>query len=291
MYEEYGEVIKNASLQNYNTYRILTYTKYLIKPFNINDLKELVNKLNIDKVKYYVLGKGSNVILPDESFDGVIISLENINKVEINNNLVYAEAGVILNKLVIDTINNNLQGLENLANIPGTLGGALKGNAGANGSEIYDYLKDVMVLRNNEILTINKEDIEYSYRHTMFKNNNDIIIGCHLQLNEGNKEELLEKVRENKEKRKNSQPLNLPNAGSVFKNPLNNSAGKLIDELGLKGFNINDAYISNIHANFIVNKGNCKSKDIKELIAYIKDKVYNKYKINLELEQVIIEWE
>ena len=90
---------------------------------------------------------------------------------------------------------------------------------------------------------------------------------------------------------KNSQPLNLPNAGSVFKNPLNTSAGKLIDELGLKGFNINDAYISNIHANFIVNKGNCKSKDIKKLIAYIKDKVYNKYKINLELEQVIIEWE
>ncbi len=288
---EYGEVINNASLKNYNTYRIDTYAKYLIKPYNINCLKELIKYLNKENIKYYVLGKGSNVILPDNTFNGVIITLENLNKLNIENTEVYAEAGVILNNLVIKTIECNLKGLESLANIPGTIGGALYGNAGAMGRNIYDVVKDVTILKDNEIVTLSLRDIEYSYRDTSFKRSKDIILSCHLNLEKGNKNELLKIISENKEKRRQSQPLDLPNAGSVFKNPEGVSAGKLIDDLGLKGYHVNDAYISDVHANFIVNKGKASSEDIKKLISIIKEKVYNEYNISLELEQIIVEWD
>ncbi len=288
---EYGEVIENVSLKNYNTYRIDTHAKYLIKPYDVNNLQKLIKYLDNEKIKYYILGKGSNVILPDQYFDGVIINLDNLNKVVINNEEVYADAGISLSNLVLKTVDSNLAGLENLANIPGTLGGALYGNAGAYNTCIFDVLEDITIIKDNELKTILKDDIKYSYRDTEFKHYDCIIISCHLKLKKGNKEELLKIINENKIKRKNSQPLSEPNAGSVFKNPEGYSAGKLIDDLNLKGFHVNDAYVSTIHANFIVNKGKATSADIKKLISLIKEKVYNEYNIKLELEQIIVEWD
>lgn len=291
MLNKYGEVLVDASLESYNTYGIKTSTKYLIKPNNLEDLKELVKYLDESNIKYYVLGKGSNVILPDNKFNGVIISLENLKRFEINENIVEVEAGIILGAFVMECINHSLGGLEYLAGIPGTLGGALYGNAGVKDSCIYDYLENITILSNNEIITINKNNIDYSYRNTMFKETNAIILGATFKLYKDDENKLKEIVKENRIKRLNSQPLEYKNAGSVFKNPEGDYAGRLIESLGLKGYTIGGAQISERHANFIVNVANATGSDIRNLIKYIKDKVYEAYKIELELEQIIIDWE
>ena len=288
---KYGEVLKDASLERYNTYGIKTSCEYLVKPNNRDNLVLLLEFLNSNNIKYYLIGGGSNIILPDTKFKGVIISLELLNKIEFNENMVSVEAGSSLALFIRKCIDNNLSGLEYLVLIPGTVGGALYGNAGVKDHEIYDNVVSVEVIRNNELIVLNRKDIEVSYRHTEFKNTNDIIVSASFKLHKGNIEEMNNIVKENRIKRLNSQPLEYKNAGSVFKNPEGNIAGKLIDELGLKGYHVGDAYISVKHANFIVNMGNATSKDIKELIKYIQDKVFERYNIQLELEQIIVDWD
>ncbi len=288
---DFGEVSENVSLENYNTYGIKTRTKYLIKVKDIPSLIDLLKYLDSNNLKYYLLGKGSNVILPDETFDGVIITLDNLNKVAIKDNLVEAESGVVLAKLVSEVVNNNLGGLESLATIPGTLGGALKGNAGfLKDITIYNYVTSVTVIRNYELVTIPKSEIGLAHRYTTFKENNDIIVKASFELEEKDKEEMIKVIQENREKRINTQPMEYKNAGSVFKNPEGLSSGKLIDEAGLKGLCVGDAEVSEKHANFIVNKGNATSKDIKELIKEIQKIIKEKDNIDLELEQVIVNW-
>ena len=200
--------------------------------------------------------------------------------------------GVTLSNLVMQTVNNSLGGLQYFSSIPGSLGGALFGNASLKKDHyIYDYLKNVEIIRDNKLMTLKKEDIMVEYRHTSFKESNDILVRATFELKKENKNEMLNLIDEIRNKRKDTQPIEYKNAGSVFKNPDEYSAGYLIENAGLKGFHINDAYISEKHANFIINKGNAKSEDIKNLIDYIKNKVYEKYKIKLELEQIIVKWD
>jgi len=291
MLNNYGEVLENADLTIYNTYGIHTKSKYLIKPNSFENLKELIKYLNDNSMPYYILGGGSNVILPDNVFNGVIIILEHLSNLRINDNIVEVEAGITLSKFINSCINNSLGGLEPLALIPGSLGGALYGNAGVGNSCIYDYLKNITILRNNEFITIDKKDIIYSYRYSMFKNSKDIIVKATFELYKSNILELKEIVKENRIKRLNSQPLEYKNAGSVFKNPEGDYAGRLIESLGLKGYTIGDASISEKHANFIINKSNATGNDIRKLIKYIQDRVFKEYNIQLELEQIIIDWE
>ena len=288
---KYGEVINNANLKDYNTYKIGGIAKYLVKPNSVENLKELINYLKENNIKYFILGKGSNVILPDENYDGVVIILEKLNNIEINNNIVTVESGCSLNKLINTLINNNLSGLENLYGIPGTIGGSIIQNAGCLGTTISDYLESVTYLENNKINEIKKEECNFSYRNSLFKNDkNKIIISTKFKLNNGNKDEMMEIVKTNMLNRKNKQPLEYPNAGSVFKNPENTSAGKLIEDNNLKGYNVFGAYVSEKHANFIINKDNATSKDIIELINKIQKIVKNNNKIELILEQEIIKY-
>ena len=288
---EYGEVLERVSLKDYNTYKIGGIAKYIVKPYYLDNLIKLIDYLNDKNIKYFVLGSGSNVILPDEDYDGCIILLSNLRCIGIENNTVTVEAGISLNLLIMSLIDSNLGGLENLYGIPGTLGGAIRGNAGCHGSEISDTIESVTYLENGNINTVTKSECEFSYRNSLFKNsNNKIILSAEFKLSSGNKEEMLEIIKNHQRKRLDSQPLNYPNAGSVFKNPKGEFAGKLIEDLGLKGYHIGDAYISEKHANFIVNKGNATSKDIISLIQYIKNKVNQNYNIELELEQEIIKF-
>ena len=288
----FGDVINDASLEKYNTYGIKTSCDYLGKPSNVNNLIELLNYLNKNSIEFYLIGKGSNIILPDSKLKGVIISLENLNNIERKDNYISVEAGRLLSSFSKYCIDNKLSGFEYLATIPGTIGGALYGNAGVKDHEIYDNLVSIDIIRDNKLISLEKSEIDFSYRDTEFKHNkNDIIVRATFKLNCGNKEEMENIVKESRLKRINSQPLEYKNAGSVFKNPEGNYAGKLIEEVGLKGFNVNDAEVSNKHANFIINKGNATSKDIKELIKIIQKKVYEEKNIKLELEQIIVEWD
>jgi len=289
--KEYGEVLENVDLKNYNTYRIGGKARFIIKPFNIKCLIKLLKYLKEKNIKYFVLGKGSNVILPDKDYNGTVILLDNLKEIKINGNIVEVESGVILTKFINSLINNNLGGLENLYGIPGTLGGAIHGNAGCYGSTISDFLISVTYLENEKVKTLQKDKCEFLYRDSIFKHDrNKIILSAQFKLINKDKNEMKITVKENLIKRKNSQPLEFHNAGSVFRNPTNNSAGKLIDEIGLKGYSVNDAEVSIKHANFIINKSNATSEDIKELINLIKEKIKDNYDIDLILEQEIVKY-
>ena len=289
--KEFGIVLENVNLKDYNTYKIGGNAKYIVKPSSVDNLINLIEYLKKENIDFLVIGKGSNIILPDEDFDGVLILLDNLNKYVIKDNVVEVEAGIILGTFIMNLVNNSLGGLENLCGIPGTLGGAIVGNAGCYGSLISDYIVSITYLENGTIKTISKNDCNFSYRDSIFKRDkNKIILSCKFELNKSNKEDMLEVIKENTLKRKNSQPLEYPNAGSVFRNPEGVAAGKLIEDLGLKDYNINGAYVSNKHANFIINKANAESKDIVTLIEFIQEKVEKEYGIKLILEQEIIKY-
>ena len=292
--KEFGNVKENISLKNYNTYKIGGNAKYLVEPFDVDSLKKLINHLKANKIKYFILGAGSNVILDDNDFNGVIIKLTHLNKVDIKDNYVYAEAGIMLPVLSRQVIKEGLQGLEWACGIPGTLGGSIVGNAGAYKECIFDYVDKVDVLdEENNIKTIDKKDIKYDYRYSSFKDNKKlIIIGAYLSLNEGNKDELEEIVKRRMQKRMETQPLEYPSAGSVFRNPENDFAGRIIEEdIKFKGKQVGGAKVSEKHANFIINYDNATAKDIKKLISLIKEKVEEKDHIKLIIEQEIINWE
>lgn len=287
----YGEVLENVSLKNYNTYKIGGKTRYLVKPYNIDSLIKLLDYIKNNNLKYMIIGNGSNIILSDSDYDGVVILLSKLNEIKIDKNLVNAFCGVSLTYFVNELVKNNLGNLESLSGIPGTLGGAIVNNAGCYGQTISDKLDSVTYLENGKIKTINKKECNFSYRDSIFKQNkNYIILSAKFKLDYKNKEEMLNTIKENMIKRNTSQPLNYPNAGSVFRNPTGYSAGKLIEDAGLKNYHINGAYVSDKHANFIINKDNASSKDIIELIEYIKNEISKKYNIKLKLEQEIIKY-
>ena len=281
---------ENVDLKKLNTYRIGGTAKYLIKPSDMEELKNTIKELNEKNMKYYVLGGGTNVILPDKDFDGAIIKLDKLNAFLIKDSCVYAGSGLSLNEFIKKCLDEGYTNFSNLYGIPGSLGGAIIGNAGANGSEIFDDLYAVLVYNEGLIKLINKENINYEYRNTEFKNSNVIIIGAIFKLIPGNVDESWQMIKENLEKRKNTQPLEYPSAGSVFKNPKGSSAGKLIDECNLKEKTIGGAKVSKKHANFIINENNATSYDIITLINEIKEEVKKQKNVDLELEQVIVKW-
>lgn len=280
----------DIDLKKYNTYRIGGKAKYLIKPNDVFDVVDLIDDLNKNNIKYYVLGGGSNVILPDEDFDGAIIKLDKINDFYLKDDLLFAGAGLSLSSVVKKTLDYEFVNLANLFGIPGTLGGAIIGNAGAYGMCIFDFLVSVLIYQDGAIKLINKENINYSYRYTEFKNANLIVLGGVFKLQKGDASKAWDTINKNLELRKSKQPLEYPSAGSVFKNPEGQSAGFLIEKSGLKGYKVNDAQVSLKHANFIINLQNAKSCDIKKIINIIKEKVKSESGTLLELEQIIVEW-
>lgn len=290
--KEYGEVKEFVDLKKYNTYGIGGISKYLVMPEDIDDLSSLIKYLNKENISWYVLGGGSNVILPDEDFDGAIIKLDKLNRVVIDNDIITAEAGISLGMFVNTLLDHGFVNYAHLMGIPGTLGGAIVGNAGAYNVSIFDYLISVSIIDadgNKKIL--NKEDIKYDYRYTEFKGKNSIVVAASFKGIYGDVALVREQIQLNLEKRRNTQPLEYKNAGSVFKNPPEYSAGYLIEHAGLKGLTVGGAKVSEKHANFIINYDNATSRDIIKLIGIIKNTVEDKFNIELNLEQVIVKWE
>ncbi len=285
---EYGTIKENVSLKDYTTFKIGGTCKYLIEVNNKNSLIKLIDYLKNNSLKYYILGNGSNVILDDNYLDGVIIKLNKLNKISINDNFVTAECGVKLGFLNNVCLQNGLVSLSFASLIPGEVGASIKGNAGCYNKELLNYVYSVEVLDNNgNVKNILKSDIKYGYRFTDIEG---LILSATFILEKGDPILTLKEMKENNDKRLISQPLDMPSVGSIFKNPENMSAGKLIDDLGLKGYHINDAYVSEKHANFIVNKGSASFDDVIKLIDYIIFKVKEKYGVTLEVEPKIVWW-
>lgn len=292
--KKYGDIEEHASLKNLNTYHIDGSVRYLISPYSVNDLVNVLKTLNENNIRYFILGNGSNIVLQDEEYNGAFIKMNYINGIEIHPklNLTYAEAGAMLPKLVQESINNSLMGLEFAAGIPGTVGGSIYGNAGAYNACILDYIISVTVLDENlEVKVIEHENISYSYRNTMFKEEKKyIILGAKFFLKEGDKENSKEIIEDRRNRRISSQPLEFPSAGSVFRNPEGDYAGRLIESCNLKGYKIGGAEVSEKHANFIINSNNATGKDIQDLINYVHDTVLSKTKVDLHIEQEFVDW-
>ncbi len=284
--EEFGKVYENKDLYEYNTYRVHSICNYLIIVDNVVKLTNLILYLNNEKIKYFVIGNGSNIILPSK-YEGVVIKL-NLNDIEFISDKVIVGASYMLNRLAIESIDKGLSGLEWASGIPGTIGGSIYGNAGAYKDEIANYIEEIEVLENNHIKILKRNDIFFEYRSSSLQKRDLIILKATLKLNKGNKEESLALIKDRLERRINTQPLDYPSAGSVFRNPEGLFAGKLIEDLNLKGKKIGGAEVSDKHANFIINNGNATGEDIVNLIELIKLEVKKEYNIDLILEQKII---
>ena len=275
----------NESLKKHTTYGIGGPADLMIFPKSKQDLIKVVEIINKNKIQLAILGSGSNVLVSDNGIRGAVISLKNsLKQIEVDDNILYAECGTMLGKIVKHAVKNNLIGLENLNGVPGTLGGALIMNAGAWGGEISENLIHVEVINSkSEIQKIQKKDLNFSYRQSSF-NKDDILLSAKFNLKKADKDIIKENFIEAQSGRKKSQPLNKRSAGSLFKNPKNNSAGKLLDEAGLKGFSIGDAKISEKHANFFINDGDASSRDMLMLIKKAHKEVKDKFNVNLTLE-------
>lgn len=282
------ELQKDFDMYSNNTFRLHSKTKYFIKVNNIEQLKEIIQILKEYNSKWFVIGNGSNIILPSY-YDGVIIKLEGLKNHKIENDILYTESGCMINKIATLISNQGYTGFEWATGIPGTIGGSVVGNAGAYLKSISDLLISATVYDGEKIYEMSNKDFQYEYRNSILKGNHNIIIlSCKFKLEKGNLEDIKTLITDRTNRRVATQDLKNPSNGSVFRNPENVPAGKLIDDLGLKGTTVNDAQVSNIHANFIINKGNATSEDIIKLIDIVKTKVKDEYNIELHLEQEII---
>lgn len=282
------KVYEDVDMTNYNTYRLHTKSKCIVFPSNIDELKEVLDVIKEYNVNSFILGNGSNVILP-EFYDGVIIKLDNFNKYEVKDDYVYAECGCMINSLATKLVNMGYSCLEWATGIPGTIGGCIYNNAGAYNSSMSDILISVCVFDGEKVVELNNEEMEFEYRNSRFKRDkNLIILSCKFKYTKSDVNAMKELVTDRTNRRLATQDLSHPSCGSVFRNPIEAPVGKLIEDAGLKGYKIGDACVSKIHANFIINDGNAKSKDIINLIEKIKKDIKDIYNINLILEQEII---
>jgi len=276
----------NVELAAYTTFKIGGPADWFCEAFSEKELLEAVKFAQEKKLPYFILGGGSNVLVSDLGFRGVVIRMEN-GEWRIGNEKIIAEAGIILDKLVNIATENSLSGLEFAAGIHGTLGGAVVGNAGAWQESFGDKVERVKILdENGQFKWLNHDECQFVYRQSRFKKRKEIVLEVELKLTQGDKGEIQRKMTANLKKRE-GQPQE-PSAGSIFINPKPQSAGDLIEKCGLKGKQIGEAKISEKHANFIVNLGGAKAQDVLKLIALAREEVKKKFDLNLELEVVLL---
>jgi len=278
-----GSLRENVSLKDYNTWKVGGEAEYFYEPSDLEDLKLFLELLENTPITF--LGNGSNVLIREGGINGCVICLKNTLNNYFHKNEEYVfEAGLSCMKIAQITARENHQGLEFLCGIPGSLGGALAMNAGCNGENIWNHVTKVSLINNSgEIIRKNKNDFIIGYRNTNLEENN-FFISAVFKLKKNKLENSLEKIKEFLQDRRLKQPTGLLSCGSVFKNPHNLHAAKLIDSIGLKGYKIGGAYISEKHANFIISDKFTKSTDIEKLINFIQKEVFKKKEVILETE-------
>jgi UDP-N-acetylmuramate dehydrogenase len=282
-----GYIGINEPMAKYTSMRVGGPADYYLEPADKADLVEIVKYCQSNKFPYMMVGRGSNLLVSDEGIRGAVINIEAaLPHVRMEGDLVVAEAGITLAKFVDFCVQQGLAGVEMLAGIPGSIGGAIVMNAGAHGGEISDHLIEVEVFRDGSVQKIPKSEGGFAYRKSAL--GGDIVLSASFRLPKGNKEELLNKRRELILKRNATQPLQLPNSGSMFKNPPGHFAARLIEQAGLKGKRVGNAQISEKHANFIVNLGGAKATDVLTLIDLARRTVHQNTGILLELEVKLV---
>ncbi len=289
-----GRLEKDVLMSKHTTYKVGGKAKVMAYPKNVDSLVKLLKYLKSNKIKHKILGLGSNVLFSDDEYDGVIIRLSELDHVEFfGRGKIRVGAGYSLMKLSLQAAKKGLAGLEFASGIPGTVGGAVYMNAGAYKSDMGYVVTEVKVLTPEfKIITLENKEMNFHYRTSFLQTHPGYIcLEAVIKLTKGDKNALDEVIKERRQRRLESQPLEYPSAGSVFRNPEGMFAGKLIEDLGLKGKKIGGAMVSEKHANFIINYKKAKGSDIKKLIELVHDKVLEEYNVDMKIEQEFVNWE
>lgn len=288
--EDLGTVLLNEPLKNHTTLKIGGPADLYYEPKNIESLKTALSYINEVNVPIRAIGRGSNLLVADGGIEGVVIKVgEGLNHLEKNDNTIRVGGGYSLITLATLMSREAFTGLEFAAGIPGSVGGAVFMNAGAHGSDMSKIVEKALILfPDGELKWLSTEELGFSYRTSILQEKGGICVEAVLVLEKGDKETIMAELKKNKDYRRNTQPWNFPCCGSVFRNPLPNYAGQLIESSGLKGTQIGGAQISEMHANFIVNTGDAEAKDVLELISFIQKTIKEKHGVDLHTEVEII---
>ncbi|SHE66440.1 UDP-N-acetylmuramate dehydrogenase [Caloramator sp. ALD01] len=284
-----GEIKFDEPMRNHTSFKVGGPCDIMIIP---NSKEKLIKALELIKkynIPYFIMGKGSNLIVKDGGFRGVILKLTGLDYIIVKDNNIIAGGGASLSNTAREALLNSLKGMEFASGIPGTVGGAVAMNAGAYGGEIKDIIEWAECVNDNlELIKLTKEDLNLSYRHSRVQEENLVVVEACFNLDKGNYDEIKSNMEELNRRRIEKQPLNYPSAGSTFKRPTGYFAGKLIEDSGLKGYRYGGAMVSEKHAGFVINYENATAKDVLEVIKHVQDVVYEKFGVKLETEVKII---
>ena len=287
------QVWAQEPMKKHTTFRVGGCARYLVEPGDVQQLSAVVNASREQKVPYYVVGNGSNLLVIDAGYKGLIIHLfKNMSEIRTEGNHMILQAGALLARAARTACREGLSGLEFASGIPGTVGGALVMNAGAYGGEMKDVVSRVTVLTSEgEPREYTKEQMAFGYRRSRLTEEAGIVLETEFTLHPGRTEEIQARMEELKEKRVLKQPLEYASAGSTFKRPEGHFAGKLIEDAGLRGFRIGDAQVSEKHCGFVINRGNASASEIAEVIRQVQDRVYAHSGVRLQTEVKFLGWE
>ena len=276
----------NEPMNRHTTFRIGGPADCFLLPSSQEELQEIIKICSDEKLPYFILGNGSNLLVSDKGYEGVIIQIyKQMNQVKVEGAQIHAQAGALLSMIAKRALDAELTGFEFAAGIPGTLGGACVMNAGAYGGEMKDVLKSVTVLTDKgEVKTLAKEELELGYRTSVIAKKGYIVLEAVLELQKGEKEKIQAVMDDLKERRVTKQPLEYPSAGSTFKRPEGYFAGKLIQDAGLRGFQVGGAQVSEKHCGFVINKDQATASDVMNLMNQVSDKVYEEFGVRLQPE-------
>ncbi|MFI3114580.1 MAG: UDP-N-acetylmuramate dehydrogenase [Clostridia bacterium] len=280
------EILENQSLAKYTTFKIGGNAKYLALAKNHAQIIEAINFAKKENLPYVILGNGSNVLVSDDGFNGIVIKLSKMNEIFLDGNELTCQSGVLLSRIGNFCLENEKTGFERICAIPASVGGAVFMNAGAYGAEISDILLSSTYMdKNGNVIVIQKDEHNFAYRHSFYlKNPEYIILEAVFLVEDAEKEDIKAIMDDCKQKRMEKQPLEYPSAGSTFKRPEGYFAGKLIEDAGLKGYRVGGACVSLKHAGFVINDGNATCKDVENLIKDVQEQVFLKFNVKLECE-------
>lgn len=282
-------VLQNEPMSKHTTFRIGGNADVFVTPNTTESLESIISYVTNNNIPYYIIGNGSNLLVKDNGFRGVIIQLyKKFANIVVNDNVITAQAGALLSTVAKTALNNSLTGMECLSGIPGTIGGAVCMNAGAYGGEMKDIVVKTKVIHNGKIETISNNDSDFGYRKSKIMSENMIVVETVLSLEKGNKEEIQSKMCDLLTQRNSKQPVELPSAGSTFKRPEGYFAAKLIDDSGLRGYSVGKAQVSPKHCGFVVNNGGATAKDVLTLMHNVSNVVEDNFGVKLEPEVRII---
>lgn len=281
-----GQVCTDEPMKQHTTFRIGGRADYFVSPTETEQIRKIIELCRRENMPWYVIGNGSNLLVSDHGFRGVIIRLfKNYAGLRIEGEQIFVQAGALLSRTANAALQEGLTGFEFAAGIPGTIGGAMVMNAGAYGGEMKDITESVTVLTpEGELLTLKREELEMGYRTSLIARKGYLVLEAVLKLTRGNQEQIKEKMADLRQRRISKQPLEYPSAGSTFKRPQGYFAGKLIMDAGLRGFQVGGAQVSEKHCGFVVNTGDATAEDVLELIRQVSAKVKALEGVTLEPE-------